>query len=60
MVADGMSTAGILDAYPDLDCNDIQLLKNLPVISAALQEGSIVVFDQLRIRVRPLPVSGND
>jgi predicted nuclease of predicted toxin-antitoxin system len=36
------------------------LLKNLPAISAALQEGSIVVFDQLRIRVRPLPVSGND
>ena len=24
MVADGMSTAEILDAYPDLDCNDIQ------------------------------------
>jgi predicted nuclease of predicted toxin-antitoxin system len=36
------------------------LLKNLPAISAALQEGSIVVFDQLRIRVRPLPVGGND
>ena len=36
------------------------LLKNLPAIAVALQEGSIVVFDQVRIRVRPLPIGGND
>jgi len=32
------------------------LLKNLPSIQEALEEGSIVVFEQARIRVRKLPI----
>jgi len=32
------------------------LLKNLPTILKALEEGSIVVFEQIRIRVRTLPI----
>lgn len=35
------------------------LLSNLPIITEALQQGSIVVFDQTRIRVRSLPVGSN-
>jgi predicted nuclease of predicted toxin-antitoxin system len=33
------------------------LITNLPVIEQALDEGSIVVFEQNRIRIRSLPIN---
>jgi predicted nuclease of predicted toxin-antitoxin system len=33
------------------------LIANLPVIQQALDEGSIVVFEQNRIRIRSLPIN---
>jgi predicted nuclease of predicted toxin-antitoxin system len=35
------------------------LLANLPNIADALEHGSIVVFDEKRIRIRPLPIGGH-
>lgn len=36
------------------------LLQNLPAIMPALEEGSIVVLEQARIRVRSLPIGINE
>jgi len=35
------------------------LLKNLPGITDALEGGSVVAFEQKRIRIRSLPLPGN-
>jgi predicted nuclease of predicted toxin-antitoxin system len=35
------------------------LLTNLKAVSEYLESGSIIVFEQNRIRVRPLPIGGN-
>ena len=35
------------------------LLANLPNVARNLEEGSIVVFEEARVRVRPLPISGS-
>src|SRR5438477_2714119 len=34
------------------------LLAHLPSIEAPLREGCVVVFDESRLRVRPLPIGG--
>ena len=34
------------------------LLANLPAINDSLEQGSVVTFEQARIRIRPLPLTG--
>ena len=38
----------------------VLLLVNLPAIEEALGQGAIVVIDDTRLRVRPLPLGGSD
>ena len=35
------------------------LLTNLEAVREYLESGSIIVFEQTRVRVRPLPIGGN-
>jgi predicted nuclease of predicted toxin-antitoxin system len=35
------------------------LLKNLPGVTEALESGSVVVFEQARVRIRALPLAGS-
>jgi predicted nuclease of predicted toxin-antitoxin system len=36
------------------------LLANLPSVTEALREGSVVVVEDLRVRIRTLPIAGAD
>ncbi len=35
------------------------LLANLPQLASLLEKGAVVVFEDVRIRVRPLPIHGS-
>ena len=36
------------------------LLSNLPALEAALQEGAVIILEQTRIRIRPLPIGNRE
>jgi predicted nuclease of predicted toxin-antitoxin system len=42
------------------DAQATMLIANLPHISTALEQGSVIVFEDTRIRVRPLPIGGQE
>jgi predicted nuclease of predicted toxin-antitoxin system len=36
------------------------LLSNLPALERALQEGAVIILEQTRIRIRPLPIGNRE
>jgi predicted nuclease of predicted toxin-antitoxin system len=36
------------------------LLSNLPALEEALQEGAVIILEQTRIRIRPLPIGNRE
>jgi predicted nuclease of predicted toxin-antitoxin system len=36
------------------------LLANMPAVEAAIAKGAVIVFEDMRIRVRYLPIGGTD
>jgi predicted nuclease of predicted toxin-antitoxin system len=36
------------------------LLSNLPALEAPLQEGAVIILEQTRIRIRPLPIGNRE
>ena len=36
------------------------LLSNLPAFEGALQEGAVIILEQTRIRIRPLPIGNRE